>query len=421
MKIDANLILRDHGEDALRAAMDKSSLPFKPTIITPPPPERYPDSADGEPVFEPMNGAATAVPIKPLDLVCPPAWRDIPIPARQWLATDRIVANDAIILSGDGGGGKTTIALQLAVSVAGDLGDWLGTTCNTGTGLFFSAEEPEEEMRRRLHDAARARSLESHDLEKLHFYFAEPDNCLLGIGRPNGPVLPTPLFDALRASVLAVRPALVVVDSIAATFGGNQNDRVHARTFIGLFRKLAREAGCAVLLLDHPSLSGITNGTGRGGSMDWQNATRGRMYLETVTEDDDGAERVLTVKKTNYGKEGERILLRWQDGCFIPLGTAPAPARAAADAIADQTYLDCLDVATAQGRNVFPGTGKGYAPGVFADMPEAKAKGINKRGLAAAQERLFSAGMIWNEPFGPPAKASRRVARKPIELSEAAE
>jgi RecA-family ATPase len=377
-----------------------------------------PEDIDGQ---DPGCEVPSQAPAAPLALVCPSAWQGLPIPPRCWLATERIIANDAIILSGDGGGGKTTIALQLAVSVAGDLGDWLGTTCQHGAVLFFSAEEPEEEMRRRLQSAARARGIEEHKLEQLHFHFAEPDNCLLGIGRPNGPVIRTPLFEALRAAAEAVRPALIVIDSIAATFGGNQNDRVHARTFVGLFRQMARETDCAVLLLDHPSLSGITNGTGRGGSVDWQNATRGRMYLETVTEDDAGAERVLTVKKTNYGKEGERILLRWQDGCFIPLGTAPAPARAAADAIADQTYLDCLDVATAQGRNVFHGTGKGYAPGVFADMPEAKAKRINKRGLAAAQERLLSAGTIWNEPFGPPAKASRRVARKPIELSEAAE
>src|ERR1700683_4837059 len=66
-------------------------------------------------------------PAAPLALVCPSAWQGLPIPSRRWLATDRIIANDAIILSGDGGGGKTTIALQLAVAVAGDLGDWLGT------------------------------------------------------------------------------------------------------------------------------------------------------------------------------------------------------------------------------------------------------------------------------------------------------
>ena len=67
-------------------------------------------------------------PAAPLALVCPSSWQGLPIPSRRWLATDRIIANDAIILSGDGGGGKTTIALQLAVAVAGDLGDWLGTT-----------------------------------------------------------------------------------------------------------------------------------------------------------------------------------------------------------------------------------------------------------------------------------------------------
>jgi hypothetical protein len=36
----------------------------------------------------------------------------------------------------------------------------------------------------------------------------------------------------------------------------------------------------------YPSLSGITNGTGRGGSMDWQNATRARLHLETVREEE---------------------------------------------------------------------------------------------------------------------------------------
>jgi RecA-family ATPase len=415
------MLARDQVLQAFRTAgVDVDDEPPADHAPAPNGPEAYGLPADGEIDPGPALDQAPAL-ATPLTLVCPPAWRGTPIPPRRWLAANRITADDAIILSGDGGAGKTTIALQLAVSVAGDLPDWLGTTCQPGAVIFFSAEEPEEEMRRRLQSAAHGRGLEPDALENLLFYFAEPDDCLLGIGRPNGPIVRTPLFDALRAAAIAVRPVLIVVDSIAATFGGNQNDRVHARTFVGLFRKLAREIDCAILLLDHPSLSGINSGTGRGGSMDWQNATRGRMYFETVTDDDDGAERVLTVKKTNYAKEGERITLRWQDGCFVPLGTAPPPARAAADAIADQAYLDCLDIVTAQGRNVFPGTGKNYAPGVFADMAEAKAKGINKRGLAAAQERLLRAGAIWNEPFGPTSRGSRRLARKRAEYGEAAE
>jgi RecA-family ATPase len=228
-----------------------------------PVPDRYPESADGEPDYAPAAVATS------LALVCPPAWRGKPLAARRWLATNRIPDNDAIILSGDGGGGKTTIALQLSVAVAGDLGDWLGSVCEAGPVIFFSAEEDEDEMRRRLQSATSARGLDPDVMRDLHFYFAAPDGCLLGIGRPNGPIAPTPLFEALRAAALDIRPVLIVVDSIAATFGGNQNDRVHARSFVGLFRKLARDAKCGIVLLDHPSLSGITSGTGRGGSMDW--------------------------------------------------------------------------------------------------------------------------------------------------------
>jgi RecA-family ATPase len=351
-----------------------------------------------------------AEPVAALALVCPPAWRDVPLEPMRWLATNRIPAGDATILSGDGGGGKTTVALQLAVAVERGLGDWLGTTCETGPVIFFSAEEPEAEMRRRHVRVAKKRGLEPDEIEGLHFHFANPDACLLGIARPNGPIAPTPLFESLRAAALDIRPVLIVVDSIAATFGGNQNDRVHARSFVGMFRRLAREAGCAVLLLDHPSLSGITNGTGRGGSMDWQNATRARLHLETVPDADGGTDRVLEVKKLNYGPAGEKVKLRWEDGCFVPEGSAPAHTKAAAFTAADQAYLDCLDATTAQGRHVCYAKGRGYAPKAFAEMPLAN--GMTWRAFHAAQERLFAAGTIENISYGPPSKGTKRIARK---------
>jgi hypothetical protein len=53
-------------------------------------------------------------------------------------------------------------------------------------------------------------------------------------------------------------------------------------------------------------------------------------------------------------------------------------------------------------------------------MPEAK--GITARAFTAAQERLLSAGLIWNEPYGPPSRNSRHLARRPgIAIAEAAE
>jgi RecA-family ATPase len=370
------------------------------------------DAAGGLPLADfPANPKSQEVP--PLaPLIIPADWRGLPIPPMRWLATSRIPAGDVTILSGDGGGGKTTTALQLAVSVAYGLGDWLGTTVETGPVIFFSAEEPENEMRRRLDRVARKRGIEADEIENLYFHFAEPDKCTLGTGKPASPIASTPLFESLRQSAKDIRPALIVVDSNAATLGGNYLDRVHARTFVSLFRSLAREMDCAVLLLDHPSLSGMANGTGRAGNMDWQNAVRALLYLRSV-ENEQGATsgRELEVMKSNYGPRGEKQKLRWEDGCYVLEGSAGAPQQAAAYSGADQTYLDCLDAATAQGRNVFPLPGKGHAPKVFANMPQAKS--MTWQGLAKAQERLFAAGKIGNIPFGKPSKDAKRIERLP--------
>jgi RecA-family ATPase len=376
------------------------------------PPMEYPENADNEPARE-LEAPAQAP--EPLALVSPAAWRGKPLPDMRWLATNRIPSADATILSGDGGGGKTTVALQLAVSVEAGLGDWLGAVCESGPVIFFSGEEPEPEMRRRLGRVTRKRGLEPDELKNLHFHFAEPDNCLLAVARrSDGLMVPTPLLSSLAQAAIEIKPALIVVDSIAATFGGNQNDRVHARTFISMFRSIAREADCSVLLLDHPSLSGITSGTGRGGSMDWQNATRARLHLDSVTDEDGTGGRVLEVKKLNYGPTGEKVKLRWEEGCYVLQGTEPAPAQAAAFNSADETYLVCLDSITAQGRRVSDSPSATYAPAIFADMPDAR--GITARGFKAAQDRLFSSGMIHIVTEGSASKRRRRIARK---MSEA--
>jgi RecA-family ATPase len=404
------MLARDRVEDAF-SKIGIGAVSDEPHQNGPPqddwqPPAEIPPGADGEPDVMGQVVQAAA----PLALITPPAWRGVAIPPMRWLATNRIPAADVTILSGDGGGGKTTVALQLAVSVAHDLGDWLGTTCETGPVIFYSAEEPENEMRRRLHRVTRKRGIDADDIENLHFHFADADHCLLGTGVPNGTIKPTDLFGSLYQAALEIRPSLIIVDSIAATFGGNQNDRVHARMFVNLFRRLALHADCAGLLLDHPSLSGMTNGTGRGGNMDWNNAARARLYLRSVENDEGAAGREFEVMKTNYGPPGEKVALRWEDGCYVLQGSAAAPAQAAAYSSADQAYLDCLDAMTSQGRHVCHAPGRGYAPKAFAELPQAN--GMTWRAFQGAQERLFAAGKIENVAYGPKSKGTKRVARK---------
>jgi AAA domain len=76
---------------------------------------------------------------RPMHLVCPCQWRGELLSPTRWPATNRIPAGDVTILSDDGGGGKTTVALQLALTVEEDINDWLGTTIEADAVIFFSA------------------------------------------------------------------------------------------------------------------------------------------------------------------------------------------------------------------------------------------------------------------------------------------
>ena len=108
----------------------------------------------------------------------------------------------------------------------------------------------------------------------------------------------------------------------ADTFGGNENDRAQVRQFVGLLRKLAMTADGAVVLLSHPSLTGINSGSGLSGSTGWHNSVRARMYLHSTTptegEQPDNDLREIEFKKNNYGPKGHGIVLRYKNGLFLP-------------------------------------------------------------------------------------------------------
>jgi hypothetical protein len=79
--------------------------------------------------------------------------------------------------------------------------------------------------------------------------------------------------------------------------------------------------GCTVLLLAHPSASGMNSGEGGGFSVAWSNSVRSRLYLRRPKSTDPEAikdRRILEVRKSNYGPDGGTIPLIWQHGCFVP-------------------------------------------------------------------------------------------------------
>src|SRR5262245_5597145 len=70
----------------------------------------------------------------------PADWEGALIPIREWVVPDYIPQEAVTLLSGDGGLGKSLLALQLAVARA-LARDWIGLLPEPGRTLVLSAED----------------------------------------------------------------------------------------------------------------------------------------------------------------------------------------------------------------------------------------------------------------------------------------
>jgi RecA-family ATPase len=423
---DAADILRTHGSDELRRAFDDAYLKYlfceNGPMITPSrndkPPVADITSAHTELLDRKSKGCASGQEpeVEPFDTFDASQWEGQPIEPRQWIVKNRIPEGEPGIMSGDGGTGKTKLAQQAGVAIAAQLPDWIGGVVEKhGPVIFFSAEEKLKEMHRRVNDILAHRSLSFRDLKgRLHFICDLEDETLGKIDR-NGMVQPTKTLLRLEKTVEKVRPALLIIENAADVFAGNENDRTQVTRFVRkLLGGLAGTCDATVMLIQHPSVTGIADGTGRAGTTGWNNAGRWRMNFTKVKvrEDDDvdSGLRQLEVVKNNYGPIGEKVRLKWERGVFVSEDIVSLE-KLKSNTEAEEAFLNCLDTFTAQGRRVSPNRGPTYAPTLFSTSGASKS--FKKTDLAAAMERLFERKkiIVGTNPDVKPCKAGKVILR----------
>ena len=157
------------------------------------------------------------------------------------------------------------------------------------------------------------------------------------------------------------QPDLTILDVLADMLSGDENSRPQSRQFIGLLKRLGRNHECALLLLAHPSLTGLNTGTGTSGSTGWNNAVRSRLYFQTAKASD-GSEpnpnlRTIQGMKSNYGVLGGKIDLEWKNGLFVPVQGATGLDKMAVEAKVDDAFIAILKKFTAQNRTCSPNPG----------------------------------------------------------------
>jgi RecA-family ATPase len=280
--------------------------------------------------------------------------------------------------------------------------------------LFYSAEERQEELHRRLAVILESRNKRLGDLKGFRIYCPPPTETMLTTVGRDGLVRPTMTMLRLEKTIETLRPVLVTIDHVSIAFGGSEIDRSIVGQNVGFMKRLAGICDSAVLGFQHVSFAGLNSDEGSSGSTQWHNAARARMWLRGVKDDETSELRELVIKKQNYGKDGQKHLLRWQKpGLFVPVGTPSLVERASEEATVESAYLDCLRAIDVQGRRVGPYTGKNYAPAIFESMPQAR--GCQGKAFSAAQERLFASGKIEAIQVGSPSKQVTIIKRKEAE------
>lgn len=324
---------------------------------------------------------------------------------REWLVDQWIPLGQPTLIYGDGGAGKSLIAKQLCACVATNR-EWFGLEIKAGKSLYLTAEDDSAEVHRRLRDITREMGLNFSDLKNMEFVSLAGQDALLAQMRSNsGGLQQTELMKNISAKIAHAKPKLVVIDTLADVFPADENQRSLARQFIGFFRKPAVEHNCAIVVLAHPSLSGIASGRGASGNTGWSNSVRSRLYLER-TEGDHSNYRKLYLKKVNYSQSGKEIDLVWERGCFqhaVNRGVEVSRH----ETIVEDLFLKLLEDFTMNGIGVNSRSGSSYAPSKFSKHPDAQ--GVTKAAFKNAMDRLFSRGLI--EDVKPEGARASRIAR----------
>jgi RecA-family ATPase len=360
------------------------------------------------------NGADAEAP-KSFQWADTSGWDSEPCPQREWAVHERIPLRQVTLFSGEGAIGKSIAELMLGVAhVTGK--DWLGSLPEPGGAFYLGAEDDEAELRIRLTAITTHYGTTFDELKGNGFRFKSlsGEDAILAAPDRSGLIKPTALYDQIYEQAGDLKPKHIGIDTSADVFAGSEIDRAQVRQFISLLKRLAIVSNGSVVLLSHPSLTGINTGSGISGSTAWHNSVRSRIYMTApkieAGEQPDTDLRELVFKKANYSRKGDSLVLRYQRGLFLPEAGMSSIDKAARQAAVDDAFIAIAKKLEARAQELSPAqTSHHYAPTVIAKQPEAN--GMKKAEFVAALDRLLDRGRVNIETLRPGSTREKKVIR----------
>lgn len=252
-------------------------------------------------------------------------------PERDWLIDEWLPRGyeAPTLFTGDGGTGKTLLAMQMAIAL-GSGTPWLGLTPKRRVrSILLMCEDGADEVHRRSESIQLAFQDIPDDAE-VFFVPLIGRNCVICMEKDgslrDGPFLST-LKETLNEAFVDIKEghpkeSVIFVDTASDVFSGNESNRTGVNQFVkNKFCALMKSLNATGIMLAHPPKA---DGATYSGSTAWNNSFRNRLFLDWFTPGKKDKFRVLSREKSNYAEAGAKIPMKYAAGCFIRIDEAEA-------------------------------------------------------------------------------------------------
>jgi hypothetical protein len=217
-----------------------------------------------------------------------------PEPMIDWLWDGYLEAGTVAQLHGNGGAGKSILALALARAITGGH-DFLGRRTWPERVLVIDGENPTSEVHRRLS------RLDFKSVADKISYWQAQDAIFGDLAKAE---------EMLCQHVAAHRAGLVVLDSQRALWYGEENEAGAVRQFLAMLRRVANTTAATILDLHHDAKHG-----GYSGSTDLNAGVDSRLHL--IRNEDDGSVMLRHEKlRSDVEQPPLRYHLHLEDGLY---------------------------------------------------------------------------------------------------------
>jgi RecA-family ATPase len=232
--------------------------------------QEAPGSKCPEAAFQPVPVEAPAVPRTLAVLSSDTVYEKLP--KRQWVLGRRLIRGFVSLLIAPGGASKSTLSMLDLLAVATGQPLTGEEVYESGAVWVWNTEDPDDELARRIHASAQHHKVGRPALERFHVSSGLTRQLTMAASERGVVAVNEALVSAIIAYIRDQGIVVWCVDPLAEAHQLEENDNQQMVALMRVFRRVAQESGCCVLLVHHTRKPGNTGGgegdmnTARGAS-----------------------------------------------------------------------------------------------------------------------------------------------------------